>query len=47
MVQAEIATVEFGQLRRLSDEVNNIVERVDITGDLLVPGRHLRWSIIC
>ena len=47
MVQVEITSVEFDPLRRLSDEVKNIVERVDITGDLLVPGRHLRWSIIC
>ena len=29
------------------DEAYNIVERVDITGDLLAPGRHLRNSIMC
>ena len=29
------------------DEADNIVERVDITGDLLVLGRHLRKSIMC
>ena len=29
------------------DEADNIVERVDITGDLLVPGRHLRNRISC
>ena len=29
------------------DEADNIVERVDITGDLLVQGRHLRNSIMC
>ena len=47
MVQVEIASVEFDSLQRLSDEVNDIVERVDITGDLPVLGRHLRWSTIC
>lgn len=28
-------------------EVDNIVERLDITCDLLVPARHLRYSIMC